>query len=288
MTPDDYFNITTDIVTDPWLPGNQGTDTTYLFNNVLAERLRLGPLEDADDLDAATALATLLNEEFVEFGTDSKQKLTDSQSALAMRALTGVLKRLDIDFAPPFRSFSTFKVYWLRNGMSGSWAARRECLSDIFEPLHNELIRREDRAIEASLAEPASPQLAVGWPAVDDEIRELRRAFRSATSAQAYRAVGSHCVGVLEALARTAYDPAKHLRDGETEPGPDKTKQRLERYVEVTCAGPENEDLRGLARKAIEFAQHVKHATGTRREAGIATDSVILLANILKRLEQEF
>jgi hypothetical protein len=38
----------------------------------------------------------------------------------------------------------------------------------------------------------------------------------------------------------------------------------------------------------IEMAQEVKHrSTRNRREAGIAADSVILLANILRRLDEE-
>jgi hypothetical protein len=95
-----------------------------------------------------------------------------------------------------------------------------------------------------------------------------------------------HCVGVLNALSRTVYDPSRHLREGETVPPPDKSKQRIGRYVEDTSAGPEHEDLRALTNKAIEFAHHVKHSlTPTRREAGIAADAVILLANILRRLE---
>jgi hypothetical protein len=36
------------------------------------------------------------------------------------------------------------------------------------------------------------------------------------------------------------------------------------------------------------FAQEVKHDTApTRRDAGIAADPVIMLANLLRRLEQE-
>ena len=60
---------------------------------------------------------------------------------------------------------------------------------------------------------------------------------------------------------------------------------RLGRYVEDALPGSSNVELRGLLTRAIEFAQRVKHDhTPTRREAGIAADSVILLANILKRL----
>jgi hypothetical protein len=46
--------------------------------------------------------------------------------------------------------------------------------------------------------------------------------------------------------------------------------------------------LRKLARSAIDFTQRVKHnPTSTRRDAGIAADSVILLANTLRRLDEQ-
>lgn len=100
---------------------------------------------------------------------------------------------------------------------------------------------------------------------------------------------GNRAVGVLEALSRTIYDPSVHLRDGETEPPADKTKQRLGRYVEDSLAGQDNEAIRGVANKVIELAHSVKHSTApTRREAGIAADSVIMLANILRRVDQDF
>jgi len=167
--------------------------------------------------------------------------------------------------------------------------ALSDLLDERFEPLHHHrLMRLEETTLEA-LVNPVSPRAGTGWPVVDEEIKELRRRFQSSTTAQDYRAVGTHCVGVLDALSRTVYDPSRHLREGETVPPPDKSKQRIGRYVEDTLAGPEHEDLRALTNKAIEFAHHVKHSpTPTRREAGIAADAVILLANILRRLEQEF
>jgi len=51
--------------------------------------------------------------------------------------------------------------------------------------------------------------------------------------------------------------------------------------------GPDNAAIRKLANDTIEMAQHVKHsATPTRREAGVAADAVIQLANILRRLDE--
>jgi hypothetical protein len=84
------------------------------------------------------------------------------------------------------------------------------------------------------------------------------------------------------------YNPDKHLRPGETVPAPDKTKQRLGRYVEDSLPGSRNKPVRDLATQVIELAQQVKHQqTPSRRDAGVAADAVILVANILRRLEQE-
>jgi hypothetical protein len=148
-------------------------------------------------------------------------------------------------------------------------------------------VRLEEERFEAQLADPVSPRGRTGWLEVDNEIKELRRRFSTASTPQDYRAVGSHCVGVLEALSRTVYDPTKHLRPGEQEPPADKTKQRLGRYVEDAIPGSDQAELRALIGRAIEFAQLVKHReTPTRRDAGIAADAVIMLANILRRLAE--
>ena len=66
-----------------------------------------------------------------------------------------------------------------------------------------------------------------------------------------------------------------------------KTKQRLGRYIEDSVPGRSNAEIRGLAVKAIELAQSVKHRqTPTRRDADIAADAVVLVDNTLRRLEQ--
>jgi hypothetical protein len=190
----------------------------------------------------------------------------------------------------PFRDFSSFREWWIRNGAAGSggYQARRNLLSGIFELLHNRLADMEQEALTSSLVEPISPHARTGWAAVDTEISELRRHFLSARTAQDYRAVGLDCVAVTEALSRQVYDPARHLRDGEDEPPVRKTKLRIERFVEDAAPGSDNAALRKVARASIEFAQHVKHSTTpTRREAGIAADAVIQLANLLRRLDEQ-
>jgi hypothetical protein len=284
MRPDDFF-------TQQWVWANPRAidtlGTVPAFDHERVDRLRQRPLPDVDDLDAAIALAQLVHDDLQRFGTEGGQRLSDDDLGVALRALRAVLKRLGITFEVPFRSFSTFKTYWVRQGMSHSWRSRRDYLSSIFDPVHQRLVRLEEKRFEARLADPVSPRGRTGWVKVDNEIRELRRRFSTASTPQDYRAVGSHCVGVLEALSRTVYDPAKHLRPGEQEPPADKTKQRLGRYVEDAIPGTDQAELRGLITRAIEFAQQVKHReTPSRRDAGIAADTVIMLANILRRLAE--
>ena len=290
MRPEDFFILKAKSIVDPWAADETLQKEEAVLDETLLESLRRSPVTDRDDIEVAIALAKLVHDELESFGTHGEQRLSDDQIALAIRALSTVLKRLGVTLSVPFRNFSTFRTYWIRKDCigPGSWQARRGLLDEIFEPLHLKLMRIEDTTLEA-LANPISPRAETGWPEVDEEIRELRRRFQTSTTAQDYRAVGTHCVGVLEALGRTVYDPSRHLREGETIPPPDKSKQRIGRYVEDALPGKSNEELRGLASKTIELAHHVKHAsTPTRRDAGIAADSVILLANILRRLQQEF
>jgi hypothetical protein len=151
------------------------------------------------------------------------------------------------------------------------------------------LDKLEEAQFRAVNAEPVSPHTKTGWPTVDMELTQLRRRFRTAATPQDYRDAGNRSVAVLEAVSRTIYDPAVHLRDGETEPPRDKTKHRISRHVEDSLAGKDNEAIRGIVVKTIELAHSVKHSTEpTRREAGIAADAVIMLANILRRVDQDF
>lgn len=284
MGPDDFFEETDTI--SPW---TSGTTTTTKLRRAFLKELAVGPVAGTDDLDAAIALTHLVWDELIAFGTGGGNTLDDKEIAIAQRALAAILSRIGITLSIPWRDFNTFKAHWVRNGCYNSWQARRDLLNELFAPVQAELDRQEDAQFRSVNAEAVSPHTKTGWPKVDEELTELRRRFRTATTTQDYRDVGNRSVGVLEALSRTIYDPAMHVRDGETEPPADKTKQRIGRYVEDSLAGKDNEAIRGVANKVIELAHSVKHSTApTRREAGIAADSVIMLANILRRVDQDF
>lgn len=274
MRPDDYFRDD--------LHGRRR------FNRSLARKLRGGSLEGGDDVEAAVALARLVHDDLEAFGTAGGEQLDQEEMREALLVLRAVVDRIGIeDFDVPFRDYSTFKSYWLRNEGYGSWQARRDLLAAIFDGLHDELAALESRALASSLAEAVSPRGRTGWAKIDAEIAELRRHFQRARSPQDYRNVGNDCVIVTEALSSQLYDPDVHLRAGESEPPVRNTKQRLVRFVEHAAAGSENAALRKLAKASIELAQEVKHRdTPGRRDAGVAADSVILLANLLRRIDE--
>ena len=96
---------------------------------------------------------------------------------------------------------------------------RRNC-----EPTTQRLDKLEEAQFRVVNAEAVSPHTKTGWPKVDVELTELRRRFRTAATTQD---TGNRAVAVLEAISRTVYDPAIHVREGETEFGHDCTSNGL-------------------------------------------------------------
>ena len=270
-------------------PSGFGGDTTvHRFRTDVARRLRQGPLHDAPDVEVAVGLARLIHDELEAFGTGGGEEMDDADMREALQALRAVCGRLGAAYPDvPFRDFTTFRSYWTRIGASGAggWQARRDILSGIFDALHDHLADLESQSLTSSLAEAVSPRGRTGWTKVDAEVAELRRHFQTATTPQDYRNVGNDCVIVIEAISAAAYDVTRHLRHNELEPPVAKTKDRLDRIVEVELPGPENAELRKLARATIEATQALKHRTSpTRRDAGLAADATIMLANLIRRL----
>lgn len=253
----------------------------------LLRALRPGPLPGHDDVEVAATLARLIHQDLESYGTGGGEAMNPEGIRLAILSLRAVVDRLGVGgFDLPFRDYASFRTWWVQKDAHGSWQARRDLLEGLFGGLHSTLEELEQRSLASSLVDPISPRGHTGWAAVDVEVTELRRHFLNARTAQDYRNVGNDCVSVTEALSREVYVSERHLRSGEAEPPVSSTKIRLERVVEDAAPGPDSAAIRKMARAAIELAQHVKHSTTpTRRDAGIAADAVIQLANILRRLQ---
>ena len=275
MTPEDFFDD--DFFSDQ-----------RVLNRELLERVRAGTYSDRSDMEVAVALLRLAHDELEAYGTDGAQRTDEQGIRLILRTCRQLLKRLGAVLELPFSDYRTFRTYWVANDGYGNWQARRDILSGLFEPVHLELVQREDDELGSILAKPITSQPGTGWNRVDTEINELRRHIHAARSAQDYRNVGNDCVAVLERLSDIVFDPGIHLEGGEQVPPVANTKVRLGKFVEHAAPGSANAEIRKVARAAIELAQAIKHqGEPTRRNAGIAADSVILLANILRRLAEE-
>lgn len=207
---------------------------TGVLDEDLVTRIHAG-VSDRSDVEVSVPLARLLHEEFEKFGTGGGQELTSAQAQSAMRALRATVRRLGVEFTPPFADCDSFYSYWKKNGASGAggWQARRDILSSLFDPLHDQLADIQAVAFRSDLAMPVGDRPRTGWTRVDAEVAELRRHFQAARTPQDYRNVGNDCVIVLERLSEAAYDPVRHLESGEEEPPVAKTKARLERVVAV-------------------------------------------------------
>ncbi|EEI63875.1 hypothetical protein [Corynebacterium glucuronolyticum] len=258
------------------------------------QRLRIDLVQAAwhstlpqSDLEVVRPLMMLVRREYTAHGTNEYYLLSNEELALCRRALQAVCKRLGYQLNIPFTGGDSFREYWKRQGASYNFQARREIISNIFDPLELHIEKLEDTAVENTLATPVSPRGQTGWQQVDHEIRELRVKFAGARTSADYSDVGNRAVRVLESLNRVAFDPARHIPKGVDASNftEGKTKNRLERFVEVELPGKSNQELRSLVRNVVSLANNVKHAqTPTRREAGIAADSVIMLSNLLRRL----
>ncbi|WP_055544287.1 hypothetical protein [Streptomyces kanamyceticus] len=135
------------------------------FDSKLAQQLRQGELEDYSDLEAGYALTRLMKSELTAYGTDqSQKKLTDEDSALAIRSLKAVLRRLDVPFDPPFNDFDGWHGYWSAQGMThgGSWALRRGYINELFTPVLAKLEELEDSATDT-----------LGFRGVDGEMKNI-------------------------------------------------------------------------------------------------------------------
>lgn len=284
LFPSDFFVV---VETPPW----SGPDTQFeeaLDTSRLAA-LVAGPESEHSDIDVSLALMDLVRDDLHASGTGQSWRLSDQEMRIAVRALARATERAGYPFRLPFRDHGEWKSYWVRRGASGSggYDARRTLLAELFDETYARLTAAQDKALDSTLAAAVTSHARLGWPRVDTEVGELRRHFHTARTPQDYRAVGNDCVHLLEALSAQVYDHARLTPEGEEEPPVQRTKLRLERYVEARLAGPGNAEMRKFARSTIELAQAVKHGgTPTRTEAGILADAAILLANMFRRLEE--
>ncbi len=261
------------------------------LNIQLLDELRRRPPDLNNDTEAALLLIRLIYEELLTFGTGGTPKITDLSSRDALRTLGALLSKVGYrKFDIPFSDLAGFRSYWLMKGARGNWQARRDLLRPIFEPALFFLEELQDTLLGGegnNVLLPITHDFRDQWVSVEAEISALRGNFAKATSPQDFRNVGNDCVAVITRLAQIVYTEEIHASYDGPMPSRDDTKERLIRFVDHRLEGSSNSSLRSLVRKVIELAQDTKHdLDGSRLRTILAADSVIMLANIIKSLDE--
>jgi hypothetical protein len=261
-----------------------------ILNVELLGELRTRPPELHDDVESALALIRICYEEFLAYGTNGTTQMTDADSREALRTLRTLLKKVGYSkLSLPFSDFSSFRSHWHLNGAKGNWQARRDILRQIFEP---SLVFLEDLQdtllsnVNGNTLMPIAHDFNETWTEVGKELLVLKRNFATAQTPQEFRNVGNDCVAVLIRLGRLVYTEEVHEFYGDDLPREDDVKLRLDRYVERKLSGRSNASLRSLSKKIVEVSHATKHdLDGSRLRTAMATDAVIMLANLIRSID---
>lgn len=154
----------------------EGEFIPRVLDEDLVEALRAGPLDGIADESAAIGLLDLVYDQLGRYGTDGSQDLFDPQVELAIRTLETVTLRVDVALQVPFRDFTRFRSYWLRNDASGSWQARRDILEALFEPVRERLRLVEAKPIDTRLPQRSLADLQ-DPSAILEHLQRIQRAI---------------------------------------------------------------------------------------------------------------
>ncbi|RSM36039.1 hypothetical protein DMA12_41935 [Amycolatopsis balhimycina DSM 5908] len=142
----------------------------------LLKALRTGPLDGVTDVSAAIGLLDLVHDQLSRYGTDGSQSLVDPQIELAINTLAAVTTRAGVPLQVPFRNFTRFRSYWLKNDGHNSWQARRDILEEIFEPTRAKLVEIDARPLDARLPAESLAELK-DTSAILEHLQRIQRAI---------------------------------------------------------------------------------------------------------------
>ncbi len=247
------------------------------------EAMRRGEAPIAD-VDAANVLVEKVSSLMISVATGGPSiKSVDSDYKREHRALSAVLRRLDISYPNTFDDLWRWYGRWSQGDMP-RYQDRREFVAELFAPVRRAL--DEFGTATHELAEGVS-EGPTGWPKIDDRMRRLRKLFREARDADAYNGIGLQCIKILALLGRVIFDPDRDLPNGEDVPGLDDAKARIAFFVQRAAPGKSGENLRKLVNVAYAQANAAKHRhTATRIDAGVAANATALIVSTLRLLDE--
>lgn len=159
-------------------------------------------------------------------------------------------------------------------GDLGSWASRRAHLSEIYQPLIDQV---RANVIGARLFEEPT-----GWDRVDRGVYEIRRRLEQAEVEEHFQTVGLLCREVLISVAQVVYDPQRHANEDGMQPSKTDAKRMLDAYILSELSGGTNEGVRRHAKAALALANDLEHhRTATYRQAALCAEATTSVVNLV-------
>ena len=185
------------------------------------------------------------------------------------------LRRRGLEDPNPHGDLWAWYGRWSSGDMP-SWASRREHLSEMYQPLIDQ-IRTGPSATGAELLEGPT-----GWPRVDRGIYELRRRLEQAQTEEQFQAVGLLCRETLISLAQVVYDSQRHSTTDGVVPSETDAKRMLDSYIAVELVDGPNEAVRRHAKAALTLANDLQHRrTADYRQAALCAEATTSVVNLI-------
>lgn len=185
------------------------------------------------------------------------------------------LRRRGLEDPNPHGDLWAWYGRWSSGDMP-SWASRRAHLSEMYQPLIDQ-IRTGPSATGAKLFEEPT-----GWPRVDRGIYELRRRLEQAQTEEQFQAVGLLCRETLTSVAQVVYDPERHPPLDGVVPSETDAKRMLDSYIAVELSSGPNEGVRRHAKAALTLANDLQHhRTADYRQAALCAEATTSVVNLM-------
>lgn len=198
------------------------------------------------------------------------QQYTDRRDRIAQE-----LRRRNIQDPNPHGDLWAWYGRWSAGDL-GSWASRRAHLSEMYQPLLDQ-IRAGSNATGTRLFEEPT-----GWSRVDRGIYEIRRRLEQAEVEEHFQAVGLLCREVLISVAQVVFDPQRHQTEDGTQPSETDGKRMLDAYIATELSGSPNEGVRRHAKAALSLANDLQHhRTATYRQAALCAEATASVVNLV-------
>lgn len=281
MSASDSIDFSAQGFSDVFLEDAAQDDTV---DGATVEAIRLGT-SSIPDLEAAERLVDQVAGVMVAVATGGP-RINDVKADYAAdyRALTAVLRRLEIDNPNPFHDLWQWYGKWNDDSTLASWASRRTFVASMYSPVRAALDNMASSQRDVASGTADGP---TGWSEVDAKLSLLRRRIRGAEGEDDFKAIGLLCVALLEALGRAVFDASQHLPVGKEMPHLNDAKQRVGYFLGSMGDGSRFEEVRTLLNATWRQAQATKHREPNLTDAGITADATALSVAIIRRIADE-